>query len=64
VSGSSRVLLHSTTGEEVTEEQKCQWCQKRASTELISTVYYGEKVYHAVCFDALQKMAKATRGEL
>jgi hypothetical protein len=48
----------------VNDEPKCQWCKERCSTELMSTVYHGEKVYHAVCFEALQRMAKAVRGEL
>lgn len=46
------------------EEPKCQWCKDRVSTELMSTVYYGDKVYHGVCFEALERMAKAVGGRL
>lgn len=45
-------------------ELRCQWCRKRVSAYIISTVYYGEKVYHSVCFEMLQRMARAVNGDL
>lgn len=47
-----------------TDDTNCQWCRERVSLEIMSTVYYGGKVYHGVCFDALERMAKAVKGEL